>query len=51
MFAFTVFGANAIVTLFTLRLLEVMPAYLGLGEAAWVAVIAAVCGASASQIP
>jgi DHA1 family multidrug resistance protein-like MFS transporter len=40
-FAFTVFGANAIVTLFTLRLLEVMPAYLGLGEAAWVAVIAA----------
>ena len=39
-FALTVFGANAVVTLFTLRLLEAMPNYGGMGEAAWVAATA-----------
>ena len=36
-FAFTVFGANAVVSLFAIRLLEAMPGYGGYSVATWIA--------------
>ena len=36
-FAFTVFGANAVVSLFAIRLLEAMPGFGGYGVATWIA--------------
>jgi MFS family permease len=39
-FSMTVFGANAVVSLFTLRLMEGMQTFLGYGEEAWIAITA-----------